>query len=138
MAPKFLVTAPPGAPIPSVGFVRPGEIFTAPDDYVPSYTMKPVNAEALAELGKVKAKLLARVKELRKNAEDRAVDDAERKSSRQHAAILEANAASIATALVEITTEQPKIEPGIPLSELATKTGDPKPPEADAKGDRKL
>ena len=54
MAAKYLVTMPPGAPVPGVGFVKPGDTFTAPSvDYIPSKTFRPVNEEAQAVLEKL-------------------------------------------------------------------------------------
>jgi hypothetical protein len=55
---RFLVTQPPGAPIPGVGFVKPGEIFHAPDpkefpEWTPSRTYKPCDEEAQALLKRV-------------------------------------------------------------------------------------
>lgn len=133
MAAKFLVTAAPGAPIAGVGFVRPGEIFTAPSDYVPSFTMKPVNTEAVDALKKVQKSLLERAKTLRDAAKDPVVDNDERKISRQHAAALEANAKSIDLQLFEKPSDDPKIEQGIPLSKLAEKDREPAPPGEDRK-----
>lgn len=54
MAAKYMVTVPPGAPIPNVGFIRPGETFVAPGaNYIPSRTFRPLNREAVDALGKV-------------------------------------------------------------------------------------
>ncbi len=56
MAARYLVQRPPGAPVPGVGFVRPGEIFTAPEGYLPSRTFVPVNEEARLALEKIGVK----------------------------------------------------------------------------------
>jgi hypothetical protein len=58
MAAKYLVTSYPGTPVPGVGFVKAGDIFTAPADYVPSKTHVPLNEEgrlALVAIGVKKA-----------------------------------------------------------------------------------
>ena len=58
---RYLVTSPPGAPIKGVGFIRPGEAFTAPEGYIPSRTMRALDAEGLKELQKVKDGIVARL-----------------------------------------------------------------------------
>jgi hypothetical protein len=137
MAAKYQVTVPPGAPVAGVGFVRHTEIFTAPKGYVPSYTMLPVNDEAVKELEKVKKALLAGAAELRKGVEGADVEPSEKKSARQYAAALEANAKGIVLEPIEVPSEAPKIEQGVPLSRLAERDAEPKAPGAhDAKGGR--
>jgi hypothetical protein len=44
--PKYLVTLSPGAPVPDVGFVKAGQMFNAPESYVPSLTFRPCDPEA--------------------------------------------------------------------------------------------
>ncbi len=146
-AAKYLVTQPPGAPTP-VGFVNIGQIFTAPDDYVPSLTFRPVNQEALKVLEKVFAdrkleleRRLARAEKM-KRIEDHEtltsqIDDLEIQRKKN----------------LRIFTPEEKekaIEPGVSLKELAEleeKTrasigGKVDPGEAKGgsvtKGDRKL
>jgi hypothetical protein len=47
-----MVTMPPGAPVPGIGFVQPGQVFTAPDGFRLSRTFRPVNREAQDALKK--------------------------------------------------------------------------------------
>lgn len=136
MAAKFLVTVPPGAPIPGVGFVRPGEIFTAPKGYVPSRTFKPLNAEAVEALKKVQASMLERAKGLRV---DKDKTEEELRIDRKNAARLEADAKEIDLKVYEVPVEEPAIQQGVPLSELAKKDGAGRASAgAEAGGDRKL
>jgi hypothetical protein len=109
-----MVTVPPGAPVAGVGFVRPGEVFVAPaDDYVPSRTFRAVNGEAKSALEKLYGELKTSIDERGKDAkpEDKAALKAQ-------AAKLEADAKRHLT-VVEIAQEEPKVEQGLTLTELA-------------------
>jgi hypothetical protein len=148
MPAKYLVTVPPGAPTP-VGFVNIGEIFTAPPDYVPSLTFRPVNEEALEAMGKVfderTAELKRRLKEV-EGAQDR-------RTLTGHIAELEALRKKNLRLFVP-EQRQPAIERGVSLKELSvaddatqkeigskTDPADQKGAQAKAegpKGDRKL
>jgi Skp family chaperone for outer membrane proteins len=115
MAAKYMVTAPPGAPVAGIGFITPGQVFTAPsDDYVPSRTFRPVNEEAKAALEKVF--------DARKDALQKALGEADEKGAK----------ASFTRALkeleqerarqldiVELTAPAPVVEDGLTLRELA-------------------
>ncbi len=143
MPAKYLVTLPPGAPTP-VGFVNIGQIFTAPEGYVPSLTFRPVNEEALEILEKA---FEDRAKQFKERLEllDTAADKRALKNQMKE---LEAQREKN---LRIFTPEEklPAIEPGVTLKELAELDGEtaaaigPKTDAADlkggaAKGDRKL
>lgn len=69
MPAKYLVVQPPGAPVPGVGFIRPGFSFTAPsEDYVPSRTFRPLNEEAQEAIEAVYATELKRLEAAKKKA----------------------------------------------------------------------
>jgi hypothetical protein len=53
MAAKYFVTTEPGIPVSTIGFMRAGWTFNAPEGFVPSPTLRALNAEAVAELDKV-------------------------------------------------------------------------------------
>lgn len=56
----YLVTQPPGAPIPGVGFVKNGDAFYAPsEDFVPSKTFRAMNEPAQRALRKLRDTLKA-------------------------------------------------------------------------------
>jgi hypothetical protein len=57
MSAQFLVVRQPGAEVPGVGFVKAGQFFTAPPEYVPSRHMRAMNSEAVEELRKLKGQL---------------------------------------------------------------------------------
>jgi hypothetical protein len=121
MPAQFLVTIPPGAPIPNVGFVRPSEIFTAPKGYVPSYTMKPVNDEAVAALRKVQASMRARAKDLRASIGE--LDEpSDKKAAKAAAKLFDDNAASISLTPIVIPKEEPQIEQGLTMEQLAAQS----------------
>ncbi len=134
--PKYMVTMPPGAPIPGIGFVRPGEFFTAPSEKsIPSRTFRPVNQEAVAPLAKIHERVVAEAEERVKAAE---------KSLRpelvgEMKALLEkAKAAQKAAAtIVEIPHEEAKVEPGLSLKQLAEQNSGKKPDDVKP-ADRKL
>lgn len=50
---RYLVTQPPGTPVPGIGFVAQGEWFTAPEGFIPSRTFLPINAAAAETLERV-------------------------------------------------------------------------------------
>ncbi len=148
MSAKYLVTQPPGAPIPGVGFVNIGQIFTAPEGYVPSLTFRPANEEGLEVLKKCFAE---RKRELEKRR-DRAK---ELKRIEDHEALLghlDQLEDQRAKNLQVFTAEEkgPAIEEGATLKELAEleeknrNAIGPKTDTSDArggaatKGDRKL
>lgn len=138
MPAKYLVTLPPGAPVPEVGFVKIGEIFTAPEGYVPSLSFRPVNEEARKIL---EATFDKRKQELEKRR-DRAgklnrVEDHETLTTQ-----LEDLGAQRAKNLKIFTPEDkaPAIEPGVTMKELADMEAEaqaqvgPKVDLADARG----
>lgn len=49
---RFRVQFDPGVQVPGVGFFRSGEEFTAPESYLPSRKLIPLDKEALAALRK--------------------------------------------------------------------------------------
>jgi hypothetical protein len=117
-APQYQVMIPPGAPVPGVGFVRHGEQFTAPPDFVPSMTFIPINDEAVVELKKVKQNLLDRAADLKKKLGDTSLTNDEKASARQLLSSLEDNAQAVRLTIPTAAPEAPAIRPGIPLSEL--------------------
>lgn len=132
--PKYMVTLPPGAPIATIGFVRAGQVFTAPDEaYVPSLSFVPVNAEAKgalekaydAEKKRIEA-LVVEAKEEDRKPEVRALQkrlkelDAEREKR---------------TTVLELAPEQPKVEEGLTLKQLGEMSG--ALPQRDGKQDQK-
>jgi hypothetical protein len=112
MGAKYLVTVPPGCPVPNVGFVKVGEVFTALPGFVPSRTLRPVNEEARVELEKVFAAyrtvLEARIAE---------ASSADRHQLRSALERLEHDRQTH-LAVVEIKREVPAVEPGLSLAEL--------------------
>ncbi len=131
--PKYMVTLPPGAPIAGVGFVRPGEIFTAPAvDYVPSRTFRAVNEEAKAVLLKLHGEVVAQAESRLAGAEEKedkrqaVIELARVKAARQAAAVL-----------VDIPKVEPKVEKGLSLKDLGEVNGGAKP-DAGKPADRKL
>lgn len=120
---KYMVTMPPGAPIEGVGFVRPGEIFTAPSEtFLPSRTFRPVNEEALEVLELVFEATAAKLKERLADA------TGERKSvirAEMEALVKEGKEA---LQLVQIPRAEPKVEPGLTMAELGAQL---KPTPAD-------
>lgn len=136
--PKFMVMLPPGAPIPEIGFVKAGQIFVAPGkDYVPSLSFRPVNAEAKIVLEKAFDAEIARLSELLKDAEKeqlklearqyrRRIEELKRDRQKQGA-------------IIEIAVEQPKVEDGLTLREVAAAEASAEASVAPQKGgDRKL
>jgi hypothetical protein len=114
-APKYLVTAPPGVPVPGVGFLQPGAVFTAPsDDYVPSRTFRPCNEEAKVVLEKL---FDARKTALEKALADE-IDD-KLKVSYRHALRDLAIERSKSLVIVEIAAPVPVVEEGLTLKQLA-------------------
>jgi hypothetical protein len=53
----YLVTIPPGVPVPGVGFVKPGEAFWAESGYKPSRTFVPLNDVAHAAMSALRFKV---------------------------------------------------------------------------------
>lgn len=125
---KYLVTIPPGAPIKDVGFVKPGEVFTAPSpDFVPSRTFRPVNEEAQAALTKVFDDQKARLeKEIAKARKDETKDALR--------GVLETLEVERERGLVifGVPSDAPKIEKALSLKELGELTAPVKPADADA------
>jgi hypothetical protein len=142
MAAKYVVTSEPGTYIAGIGFVKVGDIYTAPAGHIPSRTAFPLNAEAAAELKKIKAKLQADAKDVLADASGG--DDAEKKAARQRAKVLEGLAKAVRTEPVQLQAEAPVVEEGLTLEQLDNiKGGDPSqaPGEKPAPGekqDRKL
>jgi len=63
----YLVTVPPGAPIPGLGFVKVGDSFFAPsEDYVPSRTFRAMNEPARQALVKLRDQIKAQHEEAAK------------------------------------------------------------------------
>jgi hypothetical protein len=126
MAAKYMVTVPPGAPIAGVGFVRPGEIFSAPaDDYVPSRSFRAVNEEGRVRLVSLYSEIGAVLEKREKDAkpEDKA-------ALRVQLEKLDQDAKRHLT-VVELAQEEPKVERGLTLAELArldNQTDPKKPP----------
>ena len=117
MAAQYIVTIPPGIPVKSVGFVRPGEKFHAPadKDWLPSRTFRAANEEAVQGLKALQAKLLEAAKEVRSRP---AEDPAEKKAYAQAARAYEYEAKAINLQILKPQVEQPKIEPGVPINQL--------------------
>jgi hypothetical protein len=114
MAPKYMVTVPPGAPVSGIGFIQPGQVFTAPaDDYVPSLTFRPCNEEAKAILDKQFGEKKA---SLEKALADE-TDDKIKASRRQAIRELEAQRANCT--IVELAKPAPVVEEGLTLKQLA-------------------
>jgi hypothetical protein len=114
MAAKYMVTVPPGAPIAGVGFVKPGEIFTAPsDDYVPSRSFRAVNEEGRVRLEKLYGEIGTTLEKREKDAkpEDKAAIRVQLEKLAQDA--------KRHLAVVELAQEEPKVERGLTLAELA-------------------
>lgn len=143
MSAKYLVKQPPGAPTP-VGFVNVGQIFTAPDGYVPSLTFQPVNEKGLKLLQEA---FDERAKQLKERVE--LVDSpADKRALKQQLKELEAQRAKNLQLFVP-EEKAPAIEDGITLKELgeleakSTAAIGPKVDAADVRGsakkdDRKL
>jgi hypothetical protein len=153
MSAKYLVTMPPGAEVPGLGFVREGKVFSAPsEDYVPSRTFLPVNKEAVAPLAKVFEQLKKHHEkrlEVAKKADSR---DGGARADQVRGELEKLEVARVrATQAIEIPKEEPKVERGLTLDELdgvqaraaalADAKKDTKAPAETAetaKGDRKL
>jgi hypothetical protein len=114
MAAKYMVTIPPGAPVAGVGFVKPGEIFSAPtDDYVPSRSFRAVNEEGRAKLEKLYSEIGTALEKRQKDAkpEDKAALHVQLEKLDQDA--------KRHLTVVELAQEEPKVERGLTLAELA-------------------
>lgn len=109
---KYLVKQPPGAPTP-VGFVNIGQIFTAPEGYVPSLTFQPVNEEAQTILEKA---FDDRAKQL-KDRIDLVDSPADKRALKVQLRELEAQRAKNLQIFVP-EAKAPAIEEGITLKEL--------------------
>lgn len=117
MAALYIVTSDPGSFVPGVGFVRPGERYSAPTpNHVPSRTALPFNAEAAAELKKLQAALLAEAKKVLEEAKDG--DDAEKKAARLRAKTLDKQAAEVKTEPVVVEQKAPAKEQTLTLEQL--------------------
>lgn len=149
MPAKYLVTLPPGAPVPEVGFVKIGEIFTAPEGYVPSLSFRPVTEQARKILEATFDKRARELEKRRDRAEKlKRVEDHETIVSQlQELEIQRAKHLKIFTP----EDKAPAIEPGVTLKELGDMEAEaqaqvgPKVDPADARGgsakgkdDRKL
>jgi len=134
---KYLVVIPPGAPVPQVGFVEHGKMFTAPDDYVPSLSFFPANEEAKEILAKVyadrKAQLEERVARAQRRGE-KGADDAETIKVQ----LLELAAEGLKRQkVVGPAAAAPKIEQGLSMSELNALQTPPAPQDAQASPSKK-
>lgn len=136
MAAEYLVTAPPGTFVEGVGFVKTADAFTAPEGYVPSRTMKPLNAEAVEALAKVKEALAARAVALREQAKAEP-DQVDRKSQIQLAKMLEKQVEQIVLTPIVIPVEKPAIRKGLSMSELAHMNQGGERPAGDGKSQGK-
>jgi hypothetical protein len=111
---RYLVTMPPGAPVPGVGFVKAGDIFTAPSaDYVPSRTFRPLNQEAQQAIEDVFDELGAVMKERLQDA------PGEKKGQIRREFEALAKEREKVLKLVELPKAESKVEKGIPLSQLS-------------------
>jgi hypothetical protein len=149
---KYLVTMPPGAEVIGLGFIREGRVFSAPsEDYVPSRTFLPVNKEALAPLAKVYDGIKKHVEKRLESAKKADARDGGARADQVYAELDKLEAARVrASQLIEIPKEEPKVEPGLTLSELdgvqaraaaladAKKESPAASPRDGGKGDRKL
>lgn len=108
MSAKYLVTAPPGVAVPGIGFVRVNSAFVAPAGFKPSKTFKALNAEASAELAKLRDELLARAKAFRATSKDE--DPEAYKAAMAAAKRLDAEAAAIELPVFELPKEEAKVE----------------------------
>jgi len=108
-APRYLVTMPPGVPVAGVGFVRHNSSFSAPEGFVPSRTFKALNAEASAELQKLKDAILADAKKARAVAPTHKTFAA----FQERAEMLEAQAAAIEIPVFELPKEEQKVETNV-------------------------
>jgi hypothetical protein len=106
MSAKYLVTVAPGVPVAGIGFVRVNDAFTAPAGFIPSRTFKPLNAEASAELEKLKATLLNEAKKSKAWPQNHKLFAAHQ----ERAESLEAQAASIDAGIFELPVEEKKVE----------------------------
>lgn len=106
MSAKYLVTLPPGVPVPGIGFVRVNDAFNAPAGFIPSRTFKPLNAEASAELEKLKASLIGEAKKSRAWPTNHKLFAAHQ----ERAENLEAQAAAMDITVFELPKEEAKIE----------------------------
>jgi hypothetical protein len=114
MAAKYMVTVPPGAPVAGVGFVKPGEIFSAPtDDFVPSRSFRAVNEEAKVKLEKLYSEIGTVLEKREKDAkpEDKAAIHVQLEKLDQDA--------KRHLTVVELVEEEPKVEKGLTLAQLA-------------------
>lgn len=130
MAAKYTVTSDPGTPVPGIGFVKPGETYTAPHGHIPSRTALPANAEAAAELKKVQASLLADAAKLRADAKnaDLGLTDEEKRSKLALASIREKHAKEIRTEIFTVPVAEPAIEQTLTLEQLEGVRGGINPP----------
>jgi hypothetical protein len=136
MAARYCVNSEPGTYIAGIGFVKVGEFYTAPAGHIPSRTALPLNAEAAAELKKIKAKLQADAKDVLSEASGG--DDAEKKAARQRSKVLDGLAKSVRTEPIQLQAEAPVVEEGLTLEQLENvKGGDPSQAPGE-KQDRKL
>jgi hypothetical protein len=106
MSAKYLVTAAPGVPVPGIGFVRVNDAFHAPAGFIPSRTFKALNAEAAAELEKLKASILAEAKKSRAWPQTHKLFA----SHQERAENLEAQAAAMDIAVFDLPVEEKKLE----------------------------
>ncbi len=111
---KYLVTVSPGAPVADVGFVKAGQIFTAPEGYVPSLTFRPCDEEA--------KEILAQTFEDQKDSLEEKLQERDRSTADKSAIKnqLRELAAQRTKNLVifEPAVEAPKIEDAMTLKEL--------------------
>lgn len=149
MPAQYLVTQPPGAPVPQVGFVNIGQIFTAPEGYTPSLTFRPANEEGREVLKKLFAERKTELERRRDRAKElRRIEDQE--ALIQQLEALEVQRKGAMSVFRPVETE-PAVRDGATLKELAeldaktqsaigpkTDVSDPKGGSAAAKGDRKL
>lgn len=119
--PQYLVTLPPGAPVPGVGFVEVGRIFTGPPGYVPSLTFYGANESGVAEIVKAykaRAELLEKrlARAQARSKRGGSADDVEALLTQIEE--LEVELAK-RTKAVASPTEPPKVREGFTMEQLA-------------------
>jgi hypothetical protein len=118
MTAQFIVTSDPGTFVQGVGFVRPGEMYTAPPGHVPSRTVLPVNAEAVAELKKLKDQMLAVGKAYRDEAAVQGIDADDKKLALARAKHVENQAKAIKSETTPVERKAPVVEKALSLEQL--------------------